>query len=130
MPLMTLMGIGMGFVVTPLSTAVMTSVGDGDTGTASGVNNAVSRVAGLLAVAIMGGVAALVFSRVVAGSGGEALSFGRPPVSGELSPAAELTRVAATNAAFAAIAWCTAGLAALSAGIAWFTLEHRRRPRG
>ena len=130
MPLMTLMGIGMGFVVTPLSTAVMTSVSDGDTGTASGVNNAVSRVAGLLAVAIMGGVAALVFSRVVAGSGGEALSFGRPPVSGELAPAAELTRVAATNAAFAAIAWCTAGLAALSACIAWFTLEHRRRPAG
>src|SRR6202012_2595583 len=68
LPLMTLMGIGMGFVVTPLSTAVMTSVADADPGTASGVNNAVARVAGLLAVALMGGVAALVFSRATAGS--------------------------------------------------------------
>src|SRR5690606_5887680 len=48
MPMMVVMGVGMGFVVSPLSTAVMTSVEDSDTGVASGVNNAVARVAGLL----------------------------------------------------------------------------------
>jgi EmrB/QacA subfamily drug resistance transporter len=122
-PLMTLMGIGMGFVVTPLSTAVMTSVADGDTGTASGVNNAVARVAGLLAVAIMGGVAAVVFAHATAGSGGD-LSFGKPAAAGQLTPQLEALRVMATNAAFAAVAWCTAGLSAVSAVIAWTTLEH------
>jgi EmrB/QacA subfamily drug resistance transporter len=123
LPLMTLMGIGMGFVVTPLSTAVMTSVADGDTGTASGVNNAVSRVAGLLAVAIMGGVIAVVFAHVTGGN--PSLSFGRPAVAGQLAPELEALRVAATNTAFSAVAWCTAGLSAVSAVIAWFTLEHR-----
>ena len=122
LPLMTLMGIGMGFVVTPLSTAVMTAVADSDTGTASGVNNAVARVAGLLAVAIMGTVAAFVFARVT-GPEGAGLSFGRPP-EGTLSPSIEALRVGATDAGFAAVAWSTAGLAALSALIAWATLGH------
>jgi EmrB/QacA subfamily drug resistance transporter len=125
LPLMTLFGVGMGFVVTPLSTAVMTSVADSDTGTASGVNNAVARVAGLFAVAMMGGVAALVFGHAVAGADAAGLSFGRPPEPGQLAPAVEQLRLAATNAAFAAIAWTTAGLSALSAVIAWVTLEHK-----
>ena len=98
LPLMTLMGIGMGFVVTPLSTAVMTSVADSDTGTASGVNNAVARVAGLLAVALMGSVAAFVFAQVT-GQAGADLSFGRPAAPGSLSRPVEELRVAATNAA-------------------------------
>ncbi|HVW92958.1 MAG TPA: MFS transporter [Devosia sp.] len=121
LPLMTLMGIGMGFVVTPLSTAVMTSVADSDTGTASGVNNAVARVAGLFAVAVMGAVAAMVFA-AVAGPAGAGLSFGRPAAG--LPPDVEAARVAATNAGFSAVAWATAGLAALSAAIAWVTLSH------
>jgi EmrB/QacA subfamily drug resistance transporter len=120
LPLMIVMGVGMGFVVTPLSTAVMTSVADSDTGTASGVNNAVARLAGLLAVAIMGSVAAFVFARV-AGPEGAGLSFGRP-AEGTLSPALEALRVGATNAGFSAVAWTTAALAAISAGIAWVTL--------
>ncbi|HTJ58279.1 MAG TPA: MFS transporter [Devosiaceae bacterium] len=122
-PLMTLMGIGMGFVVTPLSTAVMTSVADSDTGTASGVNNAVARVAALFAVAIMGGVAALVFGQIVAGAG-LTLSFGQPVDDG-LTAQQEGLRVTATNAAFSAIAWGTAVLSAISAVIAWLTLEHK-----
>jgi EmrB/QacA subfamily drug resistance transporter len=123
LPMMALMGIGMGFVVTPLSTAVMTSVADADTGTASGVNNAVARVAGLLAVATMGGVAALVFIQA-AGPQGAALSFGRPPEAA-LPADIEVLRVAATDAGFSAVAWITAALSALSAVIAWTTLEHK-----
>jgi EmrB/QacA subfamily drug resistance transporter len=122
MPLMTLMGIGMGFVVTPLSTAVMTSVEDADTGTASGVNNAVARVAGLLAVAIMGAIAAVVFARLTDGRAD--LSFGRPSDT-PLAPDLEAMRVAATDAAFSAVAWGTALLSAASAIIAWLTLDHR-----
>jgi len=123
LPTMLLFGLGMSFVVSPLSTAVMTSVVDRDTGTASGINNAVARVAGLLAVASMGWLGAAVFAAAMGGVA-SGLSFGAP-VSGGLSPGA----VAATDRAFAAIAYVTAALSLISAVIAWFTLERRKLVR-
>ena len=55
-PPLILGGLGMSMVVAPLSTSIMRVASEGDTGAASGVNNAVSRIAGLFAVAIMGTV--------------------------------------------------------------------------
>jgi EmrB/QacA subfamily drug resistance transporter len=124
LPLNALFGVGMGFVVSPLSTAVMTSVEDKDTGVASGVNNAVARVAGLFAVATMGAVIAFVFDRTLGSFAELDIFFGVAP-DAALDGDAEAVRIAATDAAFAAVAYICAGLSLLSGVIAWFTQEKK-----
>ncbi|MEM1362735.1 MAG: MFS transporter [Pseudomonadota bacterium] len=76
LPALTAMGVGMGFVVAPLSIAVMAAVPSESSGLASGTNNAIARMAGLLGVAMMG---LLVEERYFA-FGGTA-SFGAPDIA-------------------------------------------------
>ncbi len=59
LPSIAMIGIGMALSVAPLTSAVMSAVEDRFTGTASGLNNAISRAGGLVAVALMGGVLSL-----------------------------------------------------------------------
>ncbi|MEL6677158.1 MAG: MFS transporter [Pseudomonadota bacterium] len=110
LPVMIATGVGMALVVAPLSTAVMGAVGDGDSGAASGINNAVSRMAGLIAVAALGTLVAAGY----AGAGGPE-SFGLPSDA----PG----HAAASGAGFAGVAWLAASLCAVSSGLAAFGLR-------
>ena len=66
-PGIMVMGLGMSFTVAPLTTAVMGSVSDHLSGTASGVNNAVSRIAGVLTNAVFGALAVIFITSALDG---------------------------------------------------------------
>lgn len=123
LPLLTVMGLGMAALVSPLSTAVMAAAPDEDSGQASGINNAVARAGGLIAVAAFGAVASAVYVHSLAGanSNGE---FGERPAA-PLEPIAETARVVATTTAFQWVACICAGLCFLAAGVAWITQPRR-----
>lgn len=60
-PATTILGFGMAITVAPLTTDVMDSVEQDRVGTASGVNNAVARVAGVLGIAVLGIIMVMAF---------------------------------------------------------------------
>jgi EmrB/QacA subfamily drug resistance transporter len=106
------MAFGMAAIVSPLTTVIMNCAPDEQSGAASGVNNAASRVAGLVAVAVLGAIAALIF--VWHGAPADA-RFGELPRPGDAARALlEPAFVAGYASAMAvAASWCV--LAAVAA---------------
>ncbi|MEM6610458.1 MAG: MFS transporter [Pseudomonadota bacterium] len=109
LPVTAVMGAGMGLVVAPLSTAIMGGAPSALAGTASGINNAVGRVAGLVSVALMGTIVGAAYLRL-----GGTDSFGvfsDAPGHG-----------AAMIAAFQTLCWLCAALSALAALLSWLVI--------
>jgi len=140
-PAILVLGIGMGVTVAPLTTTVMSALDGRHAGTASGINNAISRIGGVLAIAIFGAIMLLVFQSALAGrlapldlpEGVQAammeragdLGNTRPP---DGLPAAVTAQVGtAVNGAFVSayrvVAFVSAGMALLSALLAYLLIE-------
>lgn len=97
-PGVVVLGLGMGLTVAPLTTAVMGAVDPRHAGVASGINNAVARAAGLLAIA---GLGLLLVNRFNSVLGGSLTSLSLP---GEAMRAVEEQRSRLGGADFAALA--------------------------
>lgn len=124
-PVMLLMGLGMGVTVAPLSTAVMNAAPEARRGAASGINNAVARVASLLAVASLGIAIGAGFRLALSGADGEAArrvtqaGFGGALDVADAGAAALWAQ--ATISGFAAATLLCGALAILSGVVGWLT---------
>ncbi len=140
-PAAAVMGLGMGFTVTPLTATVMRSVPNEFSGAASGVNNTVTRIAGALAIAIFGAIALISFENslndylsssqlensIMQQVSSDASSLAETRVPDELSESrqakvSEYIKMAFIDT-FNRIAILSAILAFSSGLISWFTLK-------
>jgi len=125
-PAVVVLGVGMAISVAPLTTAVMQSVPSSEAGVASGVNNAVSRIAGLLAIAVFGLILSAGFNRAldkglsqmqVSPDTRQSVDRDRPKLAG--SQIGDLRIRHAINEAFLSgyrdVIWISVALATLSA---------------
>jgi EmrB/QacA subfamily drug resistance transporter len=124
-PAICVLALGMTITVPPLTSTVMASLGEARAGMASGVNNAVARVAGLLAVAMLGALLFASFSHQFAGSipvrPNEALNALLAGQSGVTGAA-----MAAFDRALRMVLLATALCAALGGVVGWLSLGPAR----
>jgi EmrB/QacA subfamily drug resistance transporter len=144
-PAVVVLGLGMTVTVAPLTTTVMNAVDPGQAGVASGVNNAMSRAAAVLAIAVFGVVMAWAFDAALAeglrgiGASPEVSAFleaersklagaALPPgLDAETAAAVERVVAKAFVTGFRWVMLLSAGLAVLSALSAWRMIDGAHR---
>jgi len=147
-PAVVVLGFGMSVSVAPLTTVVMNAIDQNRVGIASGINNAVARIAGLMAVAVFGAVMVAEFSNYMNHQlAQEALN---PAVRAELraneammaamqvpkgvdaptAAAIESSKQEAFVFGFRVVMWICAALALGSAGIARLTIPGKKPKSG
>jgi fucose permease len=139
-PAVIVLGLGLAVSVAPLTTTVMSSIDQSRAGVASGINNAVSRVAGLLAIAVLG----LVFAAGFNGRLERGLDALGLPAAERHSVEAQRGKLAAATSddarvqrliresfvgAYSTVLWIAVGLSLASALSAAVLIEARPVPR-
>jgi EmrB/QacA subfamily drug resistance transporter len=145
LPAILIFGLGLSATVAPLTATVLDSVEERHVGIASGVNNGVARVAGLLAIAVLGAVISASFGSTLDGNLGDrplgprashAITEAKKqplavPATGKLPPpAAKRVRTASSDASTSAfhLGVLIAGLLMIAGGIvAGFGIENPKR---
>lgn len=133
-PAVVVMGLGMTISVAPLTTTVMNAVPESESGLASGVNNALSRLAALLAVAVFGAVLVTVFNHSLDRSLGQLtlapsvraqVDAARPQLAAAHNSDPNVERAIRESfvSGYRSVVWIATGLAALSAVAAWLIIE-------
>jgi EmrB/QacA subfamily drug resistance transporter len=147
-PAIVILGLGMAVTVAPLTTVVMNSVDQDRVGTASGTNNAVARIAGVLAIAVLGIVMVKAFAFHL---NEELAQVSLPPsvlqelhanetklsglqVPADLDPSTKATINKSIGEAFVfgfrIVMLICAGLSLASAAVAWLMISEDRQRLG
>jgi EmrB/QacA subfamily drug resistance transporter len=147
-PALVVLGFGMSVTVAPLTTLVMSSVNQDRVGTASGVNNAVARVAGVLAIAVFGIVMIQAFGSqldshlahlllppdILHQLQADEVKLAGLQVPAGLSPGTRASIEDAIGEAFVfgfrRVMWMCAGLSLASAAVAWLLIPGNRDRHG
>lgn len=130
-PGIMMMGVSLGLSASPISSAVMASAGEENTGAASGINNMVARMANLFGVAGLGALLSFFYIRTIVESPLDALvkdkmleaEFGERLTGALYQVATAQLQASAMNGALATVCFVLTAVSLGAAIVAWLSQE-------